>query len=316
MNNKVNLLIVVAVVITSIGTLLIGCDKEDENKAPSAVFTVSPNSGTTQTLFSFDASGSNDSEDPSDDLKFRWDFDDDNNWDTDWLSQKTITTTYSTTGTYNPRMEVVDTDGATGQALMQVVVSDGGGGPVYGSFHDSRDGTDYTTVVIGNQEWFAENINFQTTNSWFHKHNPDNGPVFGRLYTWEDANIVCPAGWHLPSDDEWKQLELYLGMSQSEVDKQSPWRGTDEGSKMKSASGWSEDGNGTNSSGFSGLAGGFKYVDDNWPWDDTGYVGWWWSSSEYSGTSAWNRSLSYSNDQVERDEDPKLAGLSVRCVKD
>ena len=64
----------------------------------------------------------------------------------------------------------------------------------------------------------------------------------GRLYLWQTALIACPTGWHLPGDEEWKTLEMYLGMSQSEADDIS-WRGTDEGTKLKSTSGWHQNGN-------------------------------------------------------------------------
>jgi len=308
-------------IITAIGLLIMmnllfeACKKDDDNFAPTASFTVTPNSGTTETLFLFDASASNDTEDSASQLQVRWDFNGDGNWDSDWLTTKTFEVGYSNEGVFSAILEVKDTKGLTGQATQAVTVSNGGGG-VTGTITDPRDSQSYNTIEIGSQTWLSENMNFETADSWFHKDDPANAPIFGRLYTWEAALIVCPAGWHLPTDDEWKQLELHLGMSQSEVDKESPWRGTDEGGKMKAISGWAENGNGNNSSGFTGLPGGFRYVDPNWPWDDTGYVGWWWSASEFSTSSAWNRSLGFANDQVERDEDHKMGGLSVRCVKD
>jgi len=311
-----------SIVITAIGLLIMvnllfeACKKDDDNFAPTASFTVTPNSGTTETLFSFDASASTDPEDSASQLQFRWDFDGDGGWDSDWLSYKTIDVRYLNEGEYTAFLEVKDSKGSTGQTSRTIIVGGNGGGGVTGTITDSRDSQSYNTIEIGSQTWLSENMNFETADSWFHKDDPANGPIFGRLYTWEAALNVCPDGWHLPTDDEWKQLELHLGMSQEEVDKEYEWRGTDEGSKLKATTGWNENGNGINSSGFTGLPGGFKYVDDNWPWDDTGWIGWWWSASEFSTTAAWNRLLSGTSDQVERDEDHKMAGLSVRCVKD
>jgi len=135
-----------------------------------------------------------------------------------------------------------------------------------------------------------------------------------RLYIWEAALTACPSGWSLPSDDEWKTMEMALGMSQGEAD-DIGWRGTDEGEKMKSASGWNNNGNGTNSSGFNALPGGYRYSSGSFY--NLGNHGIWWSSSEYSGSTAWNRSLYYDfYGQVYRfNYYGKPGGYSVRCLK-
>ncbi len=173
-------------------------------------------------------------------------------------------------------------------------------------------GQTYETVIIGTQIWMAENLNYETANSWWYNNSSANGNVYGRLYTWEAALNACPSGWSLPSDEQWKQMEMALGMSQSETD-DTGWRGTNEGEKMKSTSGWNDSGNGTNSSGFNALLGGF--CSSNGSFFSLGYYGHWWSSSEYSGTGAWYRSLNYGYDQVGRDGGSKTAGFSVRCLK-
>ena len=82
---------------------------------------------------------------------------------------------------------------------------------------------------------------------------------------------------------------------------------------MKSTSGWYNNGNGTNSSGFTGLPGGYR--DSNGSFYYLGSYGHWWSSTEYSGTYAWRRGLYYSNDQVLRYYSYKTNGFSVRCLK-
>ncbi|MBU2553156.1 MAG: fibrobacter succinogenes major paralogous domain-containing protein [Bacteroidetes bacterium] len=181
------------------------------------------------------------------------------------------------------------------------------------TFTDPRDGQTYKTVTIGDQTWFAENLNYETANSWTYDDDPANGDIYGRLYTWDAALTACPSGWHLPTDDEWKTMEMALGMSQSEADA-SAWRGTDQGIQMKSTSGWYDNGNGTNSSDFNALPGGDRGSSGSFY--NLGGHGYWWSSTEGSGTRAWYRSLGYSYDQVYRNYYYKTHGFSVRCLKD
>ncbi len=183
------------------------------------------------------------------------------------------------------------------------------------SITDPRDGQTYKIVTSGEQIWFAENLNYETPDSWWYENDPANGEIYGKLYTWEKALYACPSGWHLPNDDEWKTLEMYLGMNQSEVDKLDG-RGTDEGKKMKSTSGWDNNGNGTNSSGFNALQGGFYHIDEFVNFGG----GNWWTATEndqiLNGTTAWSRSLWFNSDQVYRRHYYKWHGFSVRCLKD
>ena len=202
------------------------------------------------------------------------------------------------------------------------------------AFVDARNGQSYTTVLIGTQCWMAENLNIgtringaddQTDNSTIEKYcygdDDANCTTYGGLYQWDEimqyvttegTQGICPEGWHLPTDDEWKTMEMALGMSQSEAD-DIGWRGIDEGYKMKSTSGWSNNGNGSNSSGFTALPGGLRTSDGSFYY--LGYYGLWWSSSEYSGTNAWYRYLYYGYDQVSRGYGSKPSGFSVRCLK-
>ena len=187
------------------------------------------------------------------------------------------------------------------------------GGITTHTFTDPRDGKTYKIVKIGTQTWMAENLAYKTSNGcWAYNNNENNVATYGRLYNWATAKTACPSGWHLPSDKEWKTLEMYLGMSQSQADN-GGWRGTDEGKKMKSTSGWKNNGNGTNSSGFNALPGGARGIDGSF--DGLGSFGDWWSSSEGFDTYAWNRYLDYS-DQVYRDDHDEAGGFSVRCVRD
>ena len=171
-----------------------------------------------------------------------------------------------------------------------------------GSFIDSRDKKTYKTVKIGEQIWLAENLNFSSGNSWCYDDNSSNCNKYGRLYDWETAKQVCPSGWHLPSGSEWTKLTDYLGGADGA------------GEKMKSTSGWKNNGNGTNSSGFAGLPSGYRYSGGSF--DNIGSFGYWWSSAEGSTTRAWYRGLYYFYGKVYRNDANEQNGLSVRCVKD
>ncbi len=130
-----------------------------------------------------------------------------------------------------------------------------------GTFTDSRDGKTYKTIRIGNQTWFTENLAYKANSGcWAYDDKQSNVAKFGYLYDWETAKTVCPAGWHLPSDEEWKQLEMALGMTKKEAD-ETGWRGDGIGTKLKSTSGWESNGNGTNASGFNALPAGSRDSD-------------------------------------------------------
>ncbi len=202
------------------------------------------------------------------------------------------------------------------------------------SFTDPRDGHVYKWVKIGTQIWMAENLaylpavypsssgsydeprycvyNYQGADVAAAKNNA-NYTTYGVLYNWPAAKVVCPPGWHLPSDDEWKQLEMALGMTQAQADA-IDWRGTDQGTQMKATSGWANNGNGTNISGFSGLPGGYSYDS----FDGIGYEGHWWGSTKTSyAYDWWTRDLTYGSSNVGRyDNYIEKCGFSVRCVRD
>ncbi|MCH9718221.1 MAG: fibrobacter succinogenes major paralogous domain-containing protein, partial [Gammaproteobacteria bacterium] len=138
---------------------------------------------------------------------------------------------------------------------------------------------------------------------------------YGRLYNWyavDDARGLCPSGWHVPTDGEFTTLEMELGMSESEAN-DTGWRGTDHGSQMKSSPGDNPSWNGTNTSGFSGLAGGYRRYNGDFYY--VGNNGYFWSASA-SGTYAWSRGLDGGLAEVVRDNDFLRSGFSVRCVRD
>jgi len=196
-----------------------------------------------------------------------------------------------------------------------------------GTFKDSRDGKTYKTVKVGGKTWMAENLNFAAKGSKCYgeggyvvvDEDEEGNPInptklsnaevqancakYGRLYDWETANKACPAGFHLPSDDEWTALENAVGGRSTA------------GTKLKSAAGWNEDGNATNDFGFSALPGGGGYSGGNFA--GTGDIGLWWSATERNAIYAWLRYMASNEVDVYRDYDYGKTGLlSVRCVKD
>jgi len=203
------------------------------------------------------------------------------------------------------------------------------------------DGNTYKTIKIGNQWWMAENLkvihyqngdaipNVTGYSEWSYlstgaycnyNNNESNAALYGRLYNWyavNDDRKIAPEGWHVPTDDDWKKLEMYLGMSQSVTD--STWyRGTYEGGKLKEAgyAHWNSPNSGaTNESGFTALPGGYReYIGSGC--SNMGDYAYFWSSSEGNSRSAWSRTLRYSHSDVGRIYGNKRYGLSVRCVRD
>jgi len=211
-----------------------------------------------------------------------------------------------------------------------------------GTFTDI-DGNVYQTIKIGDQEWMAENLkvthyrngdaipNVTDATEWSklttgayceYDNNSANVDTYGRLYNWyavNDSRNIAPEGWHVPTDEEWKELEMTLGMSQSEAD-DSGWRGSDQGSQLAgNADLWSdgvlENNTAFGSSGFAALPGGYRYGYGG-GFDDMGYDALFWSSSEFIGVNALDRKLRYGNAYVCRGADLMQYGFSVRLVRD
>ena len=271
--------------------------------APLAAFTATPTTGTAPLTVNFTDQSTNNP------TSWQWDFGDGNT-----STQQNPSHTYNNNGTYTVSLTATNDYGSNTKTQNGLIVVSGGGGT--GTFTDPRDGQTYNIVTIGSQTWFAENLNYETANSWWYYNSSANGAIYGRLYTWDAALSACPSGWHLPSDEEWKTLEMALGMSQSEAD---VWGscGTDEGGKMKETgtTHWNSPNVGaTNTSGFTALPGGY-YDSSSGLFDSLGNYGSWWSSSEGSGMYAWHRDLGYDFGQVDRDFNNKSLGFSVRCLK-
>ena len=186
------------------------------------------------------------------------------------------------------------------------------------------DGNVYKTVIIGGQEWMAENLNvsrFRNGDTIRHRASflNINGPVCcyypgsinqcGKLYNGEtikDPRGVAPEGWHIPNDAEWATLAEYLGGSKVA------------GGKMKSSDGWAyynveNGGAGTNESGFTGLPGGLFEIDDgDGKFSEIGMSGWWHCISD----DDWYWWLSEASSELLRFNYWGVIGLSIRCVRD
>jgi len=175
-----------------------------------------------------------------------------------------------------------------------------------GSFTDKRDGKTYRTVKIGKQTWMAENLNYKTGKSVCYDNKESNCQKYGRLYDWKTAMKACPAGWHLPSDEEeWEALTDFVGGEETA------------GTKLKSKTGWSTDKGykaATDDYGFSALPGGLGFSDGNF--DDAGYGGHWWSATEFDATNARSRYMYYSNEDVDWLGYYKSYLFSLRCSQD
>jgi len=204
------------------------------------------------------------------------------------------------------------------------------------------DGNIYQTIVIGNQEWMAENLRTThyadgtalvdgtgidpilddyTTKYYFaYEDNESNVNTYGRLYTWAAAmngvissetnpsgvQGVCPDGWHLPSNSEWTELFVYLG-GESVA-----------GGKMKEigTTNWNSPNTGaTDESGFTALPGGYMNLMS--AFFDLGNYAYFWSATESSIGGAWREALYYDNSEATlNDNNIKSSGFSVRCTKD
>ncbi|MDR0515617.1 MAG: hypothetical protein LBH25_01060 [Fibromonadaceae bacterium] len=177
---------------------------------------------------------------------------------------------------------------------------------VLGTFTDSRDKQTYKTVTIGTKTWMTENLRYRAGAALCY----DACDKRGALYNWEKVydlrakkDIICPAGWHIPTDSDWNDLVNYAGGS------------SNAGKKLKARSGWDDNGNGTDDYDFSALPAGFlsKGGDNSIAFSyDLGKLGYWWgivNNQPYrwsigNGVSStpWNV--------------PHDGFFSVRCVKD
>ncbi|MBN3036048.1 MAG: hypothetical protein JW861_10725, partial [Bacteroidales bacterium] len=192
-----------------------------------------------------------------------------------------------------------------------------GGIPCPGMPTVTWQGVTYHTVLIGDQCWLKENMNWETGISWCYDYDPSNCEIYGRLYNWPTALGVCPTGWHLPSDEEWKEIEGVVdnqyGYPDPEWD-QTGWRGYDAGLNLKSTTGWNTGGNGPDPYGFSALPGGTRA--GLGLFYGLGHDSAWWTSTENVWSTAWRRYLSYYSEEANRYYYSMYYAFYVRCLRD
>jgi uncharacterized protein (TIGR02145 family) len=186
---------------------------------------------------------------------------------------------------------------------------------VDGHFTDTRDDKEYAFVNIGTQTWMAENLRYNVTDStgwWCYNAAEANCDTYGRLYSWENAMKACPVGWHLPSDGEWKTLEIFAGMTASDADSLG-WRITGAAAiALKAKKGWNSGGTGENTVRFSAIPSGiFEQGTYSFIGDLTSF----WTSTYTDETHALGRAMIYHAEGIYRWKYTKTSGFSVRCIK-
>ncbi len=185
------------------------------------------------------------------------------------------------------------------------------------TYTDPRDNQTYSTVKVGNQCWMAENLNHDNGCAeleW--QSNNDKGwcgyyentqEEYGLLYQWSGALDVCPSGWKLPSDSDWQELEVALGMSSAEASEEG-WRWSGNvGESLAYFTG------GDNSSGLNILPGGRRLCNGDYHQGGEGNRHW---TADGTNGNAYHRHLWQGASPVYRNDYAKCHAMSVRCVRE
>lgn len=165
----------------------------------------------------------------------------------------------------------------------------------FGSYTDKRDDKIYKTIKIDTQIWMADNLNYETSNSWCYNNSSENCLKYGRLYNWETAKNVCPTGWHLPSKEEYETLFKRAGSNPLDIYKFLVEYGE---------------------TSFSSIFGGYYYDIDSFNDIESDANFWSYSNNNVSEGSAWNLRIYKLTETAGMTYSNKKCGFSVRCVKD
>ena len=216
--------------------------------------------------------------------------------------------------------------------LLSSIVSLSSWAQVKGTFTDSRDDHVYGFMIIGNQTWMTENLtylpqvnqvdsgDFDNERFWvygYYGSSIDEAKMteiyktYGVLYNWPAATKSCPSGWHLPTDKEWQEMEVFLGMSVDQSNDRR-WRTSgDVGKKLRDTTGWNIN-YGANEVGFNALPGGHRGYNG---FESESYCGYFWTATPTNGDNALSRAICFDENGVEKNEDRRYFGEAVRCVK-
>jgi len=211
--------------------------------------------------------------------------------------------------------------------------------PCPGTQTVTYEGQVYNTIQIFSQCWLKENLNVgmmiegsdqMTDNDTIEKYCYDNDPmncsIYGGLYQWNEmmqyttqlgAQGICPPGWHLPTDEEWKVLEGAIDSQYRTGDPEWDWwdmRGSDIGIKIKSTTGWDDNWNGTDTHGFKLMPGGFRYFNDGKFYHAGGHANMW-SSNSHTSCYKWYRFVIGYIKESYRNSAPLDDGYSIRCIQ-
>lgn len=162
---------------------------------------------------------------------------------------------------------------------------------------DTRDGTEYKTVSIGNQIWMAENLNYNAEHSYCYHLADSNCVKYGRFYTWEAAQKACPTDWHLPNKKEFEVLLQTVGAAS--------------GKMLKTKGGWKENGNGSDLFDFSAIPVGYSISDR---FSGLGYGTFFWTASGDDNDIAYSMYLAHNNSSATLRSGYKWYLFSVRCI--
>lgn len=343
MNKIYNILVLFVILITTV--MLASCDdgllSNDENNPPTGTIT-SPADGS-EFLLGETITITVNAEDEDNNLRdvsfyandiglaVRNSFPSSYEWDTD----------YEKLGTYTIKIKVTDQEQEQATDEINIIFKN----VVSNETVTDIDGNVYSTAILGDQIWMAENLKttkyrdgtpidlaadtsswfYSTTGAycWYDNNKEENADKYGALYNWYAVKTgdLCPDGWHVPTDEEWKTLELFLGMLQGDVDN-NEWRGTNEGSKLAGNSSlWSTGELIQNIdfgiSNFNAIAGGIRKLDADFA--GLGSNSFFWTATKRNDTQAWYRNLNSTNTKINRSGsgyDLNDIGCSVRCIKD
>jgi len=228
---------------------------------------------------------------------WQWDFGDGNT-----SAVQNPSHSYDNSGSYTISLTATNASGSDTETKEDYIVVEAV--PCVGF---SYQGQNYNAVLIGDQCWMKENMNYETDNSWCYDDDPANCAIYGRLYTWEAALNVCPSGWHLPTSLEYGHISSVLGGNNVA------------GGKMKEegTEHWNSPNTGaTNESGFTALPGGYRIFSSAYYTELGGFGRFWTSSPSIHDELAKYRMVRYDNVGMQYNEFVKTKAISVRCVRD